>query len=63
MSGNASRKYKQHKLMQERRRYFGDFSARDENGRLDLTAYGASQGRVITSGTKFDQARIPVKAK
>lgn len=42
MSGNASRKYKQYKLMQERRRLFGDVSAKDELGRLDLTSFGAS---------------------
>lgn len=49
MSGNVSRKYKQYRLMQERRDLFGDVSAKDDFGRVDLVAFGASQGRVIIS--------------
>ena len=47
MSGNASRKYKKYKLMQERKRYFGDVAPKGETGRMDLVAYAAAQGRVI----------------
>ena len=63
MSGNASRKYKQYKLMQERRRYFGNVAPRGETGRLDLVAYAAAQGRVITTITAVNPARMPAKAK
>ena len=63
MSGNASRKYKQYKLMQERRRYFGNVAPRGETGRLDLVAYAAAQGRVITTSTAVNPARLPAKAK
>lgn len=63
MSGNASRKYKQYKLMQERRRYFGNVAPRGETGRLDLVAYAAAQGRVITTSTAVNPARMPAKAK
>lgn len=63
MSGNASRKYKQYKLMQERRRYFGNVAPRCETGRLDLVAYAAAQGRVITTSTAVNPARMPAKAK
>ena len=63
MSGNASRKYKQYKLMQERRRYFGNVAPRGETGRLDLVAYAVAQGRVITTSTAVNPARMPAKAK
>ena len=63
MSGNASRKYKKYKLMQERKRYFGNVAPRGETGNLDLVAYGAAQGRVITTSTALNPARMPVKAK
>lgn len=61
MSGNTSRRYKQYKLMQERRQLFGDVSARDELGRLDLIAFGASQGKVITSSPKLSLGKMSVK--
>ena len=57
MSGNASRKYKKYKLMQERKRYFGDVGPRGETGNLDLVAYSAAQGRVITTSTAINPAR------
>lgn len=60
MSGNASRKYKQFKERQERKRLFGKFGARDENGKLDLVALGASQGRIITSSSRFDLGKATV---
>ena len=63
MSGNASRKYKKYKLMQERKRYFVDVSPMSEPGKLDLVAYAAAQGRVITTSTAINPARMPVKAK
>jgi hypothetical protein len=63
MSGNASRKHKQHMQMQEHRRLFGDVSARTADGRVDLVAFGASQGRVITSSPKYDLGKVPVKTK
>ena len=63
MSGNASRKYKQYTLMQEHRRYFGNVAPRGETGRLDLVAYAAAQGRVITTSTAVNPARMPAKAK
>ena len=63
MSGNASKKYKQYKLMQERKRYFGEVAPRGETGNLDLVAYAAAQGRVITTSTAINPARMPVKAK
>jgi len=59
MSGNASRKYKQYMLMQERRKLFGDIEARTEEGILDLVAYGAAKGRVITSRSKYSLDRVP----
>ncbi len=61
MSGNTSRKYKQYRLMQERRQLFGDVSVKDEFGRVDLVAFGASQGRVITSSPKLSLGKMPVK--
>lgn len=61
MSGNVSRKYKQYRLMQERRDLFGDVSAKDEFGRVDLVAFGASCGRVIISSLKLDLGKMPVK--
>ena len=63
MSGNASRKYKKYKLMQERKRYFGDVAPKGETGRMDLVAYAAAQGRVITTSTAINPARMRVKAK
>ena len=63
MSGNASRKYKKYKLMQERKRYFGNVAPRGETGSLDLVAYAAAQGRVITTSTALNPARMPVIAK
>lgn len=63
MSGNASRKYKQYKLMQERRKLFGDIKARDEYGGLDLVALSAAQGRIITSSTRYDPGKVIVKTK
>ncbi|WP_139905478.1 hypothetical protein [Clostridium thermarum] len=61
MSGNTSRKYKQYRLMQERRQLFGDVKALDEFGRVDLVAFSASQGRVITSSPKLSLGKMPVK--
>ena len=49
--------------MQERRRYFGNVAPRGETGRLDLVAYAAAQGRVITTSTAVNPARMPAKAK
>lgn len=63
MSGNASRKYKQYMLMQERRKYFGDISPRDATGRLDLVAFGASQGRVLTGTTRYDLGKVKAGPK
>ena len=63
MSGNTSRKHKQYQLMKEHRKLIGDISAKDEYGRLDLVALGASQGRIITSSPKYDLGRIPIKIK
>ena len=57
MSGNASRKYKQYKMMQERRKLFGDLSARDEFGNTDLVAYSAAKGRIYISRSSCDPAR------
>ncbi len=61
MSGNASRKHKQHMLMQKSRKLFGNISARDESGKLDLVLFGASQGRVIISKSKYEQGGVPIK--
>lgn len=63
MSGNASRKYKQYMMMQERIRLFGNISAKDENGRLDLIALSAAQGRIITSRTQYDSSKVPTNTK
>lgn len=63
MSGNASRKYKQYMLMQERRKYFGDISPRNEAGRLDLVAFGASQGRVAIGTPRYDLGKVKAAAK
>ena len=63
MSGNASRKYKQYMLIQERIRLFGNISARDENGRLDLVALSAAQGRIITSRTQYDPSKVSANTK
>jgi len=63
MSGNASRKLKQYRGKQERKLLFGDIGARDKSGILDLVAFGASQGRVITSSSKCDLGKVPVKTK
>lgn len=60
MSGNASRKHKQFMERQERKRLFGKFGARDDYGRLDLVALGASQGRIITSSSRFDLGKVTV---
>ena len=49
--------------MQERKRYFGDVAPKGETGRMDLVAYAAAQGRVITTSTAINPARMPVKAK
>ncbi|EYE89084.1 hypothetical protein Q428_04665 [Fervidicella metallireducens AeB] len=62
MSGNTSRKYKQYKIMQERRKIFGDICVRDVFGRLDLVAFGASQGRVIINSHKLSLGQVPVKS-
>lgn len=63
MSGNASRKYKQYILMQKRIRLFGNISARDKTGRLDLVALSAAQGRIITSRTQYDPGKVPANTK
>lgn len=63
MSGNASRKHKEYMLMQKRKKLFGNISARDEFGKLDLVLFGASQGRIITSKSTYDQGRMIVKTK
>lgn len=63
MSGNASRKYKQYMLMQERKKLFGDISARDENGILDLVAFSASHGTIITGKIKYESLKGSSKAK
>lgn len=47
MSGNASRKYKQYKLMLENRNLFGDISQRNEYGNMDLVPMYASKGKVM----------------
>jgi hypothetical protein len=61
MSGNASRKHKQYRLMQERRELFGDVTAKDEFGRVDLVAFSASQGRIVTSSPKLSLEKMPMK--
>lgn len=61
MSGNTSRKYKQYKIMQEKRKLFGDICARDERGILDLVAFGASQGRVIINSPKLSLEKMSSK--
>ena len=63
MSGNASRKYKRYKLMQERKKLFGNIAARDSSGILDLVAFSAAKGEIITGSPKYDPGRIPVKKK
>ena len=63
VSGNASRKHKQYKLRQERRKFFGDIGPRDETGKVDLVAYAAAQGRIITAGTVFRHEKMPVRSK
>ena len=61
ISGNNSRKHKQFRIMLERRKLFGDISAKDENGRSDLIAFSASQGRIITSSITYDIGAVPVR--
>ncbi len=63
MSGNASRKYKQLKERQERKLLFGELGARDEMGRLDLVAFGASQGKIITGSARCDPGKVTVYTK
>lgn len=63
MSGNASRKHKRYMLMKERKRLFGDISARNETGIVDLVAYAAAKGTIITGSAQYDPGRIPVKKK
>ena len=61
LSGNASRKHKQYRLMQERRELFGNLSAKDECGKVDLTAFSAARGNIITGSICNDPSRVPVK--
>ena len=61
LSGNASRKHKQFRLMQERRELFGNLSAKDECGKVDLTAFSAARGNIITGSICNDPSRVPVK--
>ncbi|SHE89506.1 hypothetical protein [Caloramator proteoclasticus] len=61
MSGNASRKYKQYRLMQERKQLFGDVKVLNEFGKVDFVAFSASQGRVITSSPKLSLEKMIIK--
>jgi hypothetical protein len=61
ISGNTSRKYKQYKMMQDRREYFGDISPKDEYGRPDLIPYSASRGTIFIASPKYDLGSIPAK--
>ena len=63
MSGNASRKFKRYKLRRERKKYFGEMIPRDETGRLDLVAYSAAQGRIITHASFLHQGKMPANTK
>jgi len=63
MSGNASRKYKQLKERQERKLLFGELDARDETGRLDLVAFGASKGEIITGSARCDPGKAIIYTK
>lgn len=63
MCGNNSRKRKQFMEAQERRRYFGDLSAKDDFGVLQLTALGASQGRAIIGSSRLDPGKIAKQNK
>lgn len=63
MSGNASRKHKEYMLMKERRKYFGDISPRNEEGRLDLVAFGASRGRVAIGTSRYDLGKVKIGSK
>jgi len=47
--------------MLERRKLFGDISARDEYGRTDLVAYSAAQGRTVTSSAKYGIGAVTIK--
>jgi hypothetical protein len=63
MSGNASRKHKRYMQMLDRKRLYGDISARGDNGIMDLTAYSAARGEIIARQTSFDLAKITAKRK
>ena len=63
MSGNASRKHKRFMLMKERKRLFGDIPARDRTGVVDLVAFAAAKGTIITGSAQYDPGRIPVSKK
>jgi len=63
LSGNASRKNKRYMLMKERRRLFGDISAKDRTGVVDLVAYAAAKGTVITGSAQYNPGRIIVRKK
>lgn len=58
MSGNASRRYKQYKLMRERKKLFGSISPKDEFGNLDIITFAASQGKIITSSSKLSLGKM-----
>jgi len=47
--------------MQERRELFGNLSAKDECGKVDLTAFSAARGNIITGSICYDPSRVPVK--
>ena len=61
MSGNTSRKHKRYMQLLERKRQYGDISAKGDNGITDLTACSAARGEIITRQTRFDPARVTVK--
>ena len=47
--------------MQERRKLFGNVSARDECGKVDLTAVSAARGNIITGSICYDPSKVLVK--
>ena len=63
MSGNASRKHKRYMLMKERRRLFGDIPAKDRTGVVDLVAFAAAKGKVITGSAQYNPGRMPISKK
>ena len=47
--------------MQERRKLFGNVSAKDECGKVDLTAVSAARGNIITGRICFEPGKVLVK--